>query len=238
VTGHALEDDIRADDGGELYLVRPDGPATGPAIIYLHWFDESPTANRSQFLEEAREMARSGVVSALPQMSFPWHTGPRDAEFDLSRIERELDFLKGVHSRLMGVEGVAPDRLAIVGHDFGAMHGMLLASQIETRCSVFIAATPRWSDWFLRFWPINGDRYDYMRALSRVDPITASQSLGCPTLFQFAEHDFYIAPMTASELYGMAREPKEVLRYETDHSMATHEARSDRDLFLHRELGL
>lgn len=231
-----IEDDIRTENDGEVYLIHPAGRPSGAAIIYLHWFDESPTANRSQYLDEARRMATLGVVSALPQLTFPWHTAPRDAESDLGRIRSELDFLKEVHTTLLSVEGVSVDRVAIVGHDFGAMHGMLLADEVEPRCLVLVAPTPRWADWFLRFWPINGDRFDYMRALSPVDPITAAPSLRCPSLFQFARNDFYIATMTAAELYNAASEPKDMRDYETDHSMASDEARLDREAFLTEQL--
>lgn len=183
-------------------------------------------------------MATLGVVSALPQLTFPWDTAPCDADSDMGRIRSELDFLRQVHATLLSVEGVTADRVAIVGHDFGAMHGVLLANQVEARCLVLVAPTPRWSDWFLRFWPINEDRFDYMRALSPVDPITAAQNLNCPSLFQFARNDFYIAAMTASELYGAASEPKNMLDYETDHSMASEEAALDREAFLRQQLDL
>jgi hypothetical protein len=230
-------DDLSTDEGVELYRVRPTFRPAVAGILYLHWFDESPTANRGQVLEEAGEMAGLGVVSALPQLTFPWHDPPRDAEHDLARIEVERRRLREAFGLLVGA-GVEPDRVAVVGHDFGAMHGALLVSEVAAACAVFIAATPRWSDWFLRFWRIDTDRYDYMRALEPVDPSTTIASARCPLLFQFGSRDFYIAGMTGSELYRAAPEPKDVIHYDTGHEMADEEVRRDRIRYLIGHLGL
>lgn len=227
-------DDITNTEGDQIYLVLPDGPPAA-GVMFLHWFDESPTANRSQFLDEARDLAAIGAASVLPQMRFPWSYPPTDIDTDLSRIDEECDRLRRAHALL--VEKVdAP--IAVVGHDFGAMHGMLLLAEVEAACAVWIAPTPRWSDWFLRFWPIGADRYDYMRALEQVDPVTTVASGRHPILFQFAENDFYIAAMTALELVSAASGRSEHLTYEADHALELVEARADRRLFLSRHLGL
>jgi hypothetical protein len=56
----------------------------GPGILFLHWFDpEAPDGNRTQFLEEAADLAISlGAVSVLPQGKFPWDIDPAGAEGD------------------------------------------------------------------------------------------------------------------------------------------------------------
>lgn len=231
-------EDIRTGDGRLLYLVHPTTGAVGPAVLFLHWFDESPNANRTQFLDEARLLAEAGVVSLLPQLSFPWDSPPTDIDRDLARLRAELDHLKACHAMLTGVEGVDPARIAMVGHDFGAMHGTLLFGEVELGGAVLMAATPRWADWFLRFWPIDSDRFDYMRALAAVDPITGVARATCPLLFQFARNDFYIAAMTGSELFQAAPEPKQILSYDTDHAMDLEEVGRDRTAFLAETLGI
>jgi len=230
--------DIVTDDGRELYVVTPEGPASGPGVMFLHWFDEAPNANRSQYLEEARELATRGVISVLPQLAFPWQSAPTDTERDLSRIEDEVEFLRRAHRLLIDNPDVDPSRIAVVGHDFGAMYGALVLETIAARCAVLVAPTPRWSDWFLRFWPITSDRFDYMRALSRVDPIVAIPGAGCPLLFQFGSGDFYIAPMTGSELFETAIDPKQILTYDIGHAMDLEQVESDRVAFLIDHLGL
>lgn len=233
---HTVEDN-RDDDGSEWYLVRP-AELTGAAVIFLHWFDEAPNANRGQFLEEAMSLADSGVTSVLPQLTFPWHEPPTETDHDLAQIRAEMGRLRATHNRLSSLDGVDPSRVALVGHDFGAMHGMTLFGVVDLASAVLIAPTPRWSDWFLRFWPISSDRYDYMRALSVVDPISTVTGADCPILFQFGKEDFYIAPMTGLELVEAAPEPKEQISYQTDHEMISPDARADRTRFLIETLGL
>jgi dienelactone hydrolase len=166
-------------------LVHASGAARRGAVLYLHWFDEAPNANRTQFVDEARELAHLGVTSLLPQLMFPWASAPADAETDLRRIEDETSALRAALELLSESARVDSTKLAVVGHDFGAMHGALLASRSVPACMVMIAPTPRWSDWFLRFWPIDGDRFDYMRTLNPVDPVNTVRDIGAPTLFQF-----------------------------------------------------
>jgi len=231
----AYVDDIRLGDGSELYLVHPKQP-NGAAVLFLHWFDEAPNANRAQFLDEAKTLAAVGVTSALPQLAFPWHSAPTDAEDDLRRIEAEVGKLREACALLDESEGV--ERIGLVGHDFGAMHGMQLFGNVALNCAVVIAAVPRWSDWFLPFWRIASDRYDYMRQLSHFDPITAVGRADMPLLFQFGNADFYIAPMTAQELYAAAPEPKQMVSYESGHAMESEDIRDERLRFLAEHLSL
>ena len=226
----------------DAFLVEPDGGGgSGPAVLFLHWFDtEAPDGNRTQFLDEAIALARDhGVTSLLPQGRFPWSGPPTDAESDARRIRAELDRHRVALDLLGATEGVDATRIGLVGHDFGAMHGILAAVEDErVRAAVLIAATPRWGDWFLPFWPIAGDRFDYLRALSPLDPVTAVGRLAPrPVLLQFAKQDFYIAPMTALELAHAAGEPKELRWYEADHALRSEEARADRTAFLAQQLG-
>ena len=118
------------------------------------------------------------------------------------------------------------------------MHGVLLAAD-DPRISamVIIAATPRWGDWFLPFWAIDGDRHDYLRALAPVDPISRIADLAPrPIYLQFARNDFFIAAMTGLELHRAAAEPKEMRAYDADHGMRVSEARDDRVAFFDRTI--
>src|SRR5688500_6623698 len=78
--------------GAEAYLVEPIDGGRGPAILFLHWFDtEAPDGNRTQFVDEAVDLARGhGVVSILPQGQFPWAGAPTDAAADSERIRSEV----------------------------------------------------------------------------------------------------------------------------------------------------
>jgi pimeloyl-ACP methyl ester carboxylesterase len=234
--------DMRLPDDAEAFVVEPVNGGRGSAAVFLHWFDtEAADGNRTQFLDEAVALAADhGVVSVLPQGRFPWAAGPTDAGADAARIRSEV----AAHRRAIDLLAERPDvdagRIGLVGHDFGAMHGIVLAAEDDrVAAAVVIAATPRWGDWFLPFWPIAGDRWDYLRALSPLDPITRIGELAPrPVLLQFAKGDFYIADMTGLELHRAAGDPKELRAYTGDHAMRDPQARRDRTDFLARSLKL
>lgn len=237
----ALVHDILVDEV-PAWLVEPAGGGRGAAVLFLHWFDtEAPDGNRDQFRDEAEELARDhGLVSVLPQGRFPWAGAPEDAKSDVARIRAEVAGHRRALDLLASRADVEPGRIGLVGHDFGAMHGINLAADDERIAAVvLIAATPRWGDWFLPFWPITGDRWDYLRAMAAVDPITRIAELApSPVCLQFAKGDFFIADMTGLELHRAAGEPKELHAYDADHGVRVPEARADRLDFLRRTLDL
>lgn len=231
----------QADAAVEAYVVEPRVGAARAGILFLHWLGEH-RSDRTQFLAEAREYAALGVRCVLPAGRLPWVPDPVDAESDAANIEIEQRRLGAALAALQGgLPRGAP--LALVGHDFGAMHGLLLAARRPVfKAAVLIAATPRWGDWFLRFWKVGGDRFDYLRALSRLDPVEAARSLAAPTLWQFSDRDFFIAPMSAVELARAAplpdgAEPR-IEWYTADHAMRSAKARAARRPFLVEQLGL
>jgi pimeloyl-ACP methyl ester carboxylesterase len=234
--------DVRLASGAEAYLVEPVGGGRGAAICFLHWFDtEAPDGNRTQFLDEARALARQhGVVSVLPQGRFPWASPPTDADADAERIRAEVASHRTAIDLLAARPDVELGRIAVVGHDFGGMHGVLLAADDERiGAAVLIAVTPRWGDWFLPFWPIAGDRWDYLRSMAPLDPISRIRDLAPrPICLQFAKGDFYIADMTGLELHRSAGDPKELRTYAADHGVRIAEARIDRERFLRAALAL
>lgn len=222
----------------EAYVVKP---AAGPAragILFLHWLGEH-RSDRSQFLSEAREYARLGVRSVLPAGRLPWRPSPVDAPTDIANIELEQRRLAAALAGLSaGLPKGAP--IALVGHDFGAMHGLLLAARNPRRfrAAVVIAATPRWGDWFLRFWKLEVDRFDYLRRLAPLDPIEAARGLKARILWQFSDRDYFIAPMTAVELVRAAPGEPVIEWYSADHAMRSAKARAARRIFLRHELRL
>jgi dienelactone hydrolase len=228
--------------GAAAYLVEPLEGGRGPAVLFLHWLDtEAPDGNRTQFVDEAVGLARDrGVVSLLPQGQFPWEGPPTDADADIARIRAEVERHRAAVDLLAARPDVDPARIGLVGHDYGGMHGVLLAADDpRIAAGIFIAMTPRWGDWNLAFFPIAGDRFDYLRALGPFDPVTRIGELAPrPVWLQFAKNDFYIAPMSWYELHRSAGDPKQLHAYENvDHGVRDPEARADRERFLGTALG-
>jgi pimeloyl-ACP methyl ester carboxylesterase len=231
----------RGDSRVEAYVVEPADGRVRAGILFLHWLGEH-RSDRTQFLSEARTCAELGVRAVLPAGRLPWVPDPVDADTDIANLELEQRRLGVALDRLReGLPKGTP--LGLVGHDFGAMHGLVLASRKPRfKAAALIAATPRWGDWFLRFWKVDGDRFEYLRRLSPYDPITATRKLRGATLWQFSTRDFFIAPMSAIELARAAprtpgTEPR-IEWYPADHAMRSAKARAARATFLRAELGL
>jgi pimeloyl-ACP methyl ester carboxylesterase len=210
--------------------VAADGAVRG-GVLWLHWFaPQEGGDDKTQFRAEADDLALEGVASVLPQLTFPWSADPVGSVEDTERIEGELAAL-GSSIYLQSLES---ERIILVGHDYGAMHGLLLmARDPRIGAGVVIAPANRWADWNVRFWKIGEDRLDYMRALRPLDPIEHVASIAPrPLLMQFANDDYFIAGMDAAELYLAASEPKRLERYEADHAMHSEAARADRRAFV------
>jgi pimeloyl-ACP methyl ester carboxylesterase len=229
---------LRAVDGRvEAYVVEPADGQVRAGMLFLHWLGERRN-DRSQFLSEAKAYARLGVRCVLPAGRLPWVPDPVDAETDVANLEIEQRRLDAALDRLRaGLPDAAP--LALIGHDFGAMHGLgLAARRPEFAATVVIAATPRWGDWFLRFWKVEGDRFDYLRRLAPFDPVTSVRDLKGAVLWQFSDRDFFIAPMAALELVRAGPSDPGIQWYTADHAMRSAKARAARATFLMRELRL
>jgi pimeloyl-ACP methyl ester carboxylesterase len=221
----------------EAYIVEPVDGRVRAGILFLHWLGEH-RSDRTQFLSEAHAYARRGVRCVLPAGRLPWEPDPVDAPTDVANLELEQQRLGAALARLTG--GLPKGTpVALVGHDFGAMHGLVLAARHRAfKSAVLIAATPRWGDWFLRFWRVKGDRLDYLRALAPYDPVTVARDLHARSLWQFSERDFFIAPMSAIELARASGPDPAIEWYQADHAMRSARARRGRARFLERELKL
>lgn len=241
--GRAAVSDVSLEVGGadpvEAFVVEPAGIRVRAGVLFLHWLGEHHN-DRTQFLTEAVALAELGVRSILPAGRLPWLVPPTDADTDAANIELEGRRLDRAFAELAAPLGKKVP-LAIVGHDFGAMHGILLAGrQTPTRLEalVVIAAPPRWADWFLPFWPIAGDPMDYRRRLAPFDPTAALPGTTAELLFQFSTRDFYLAPMSGRELARAAGRDVTFESYEADHAMRSARARASRAAFLRRTLKL
>jgi pimeloyl-ACP methyl ester carboxylesterase len=221
----------------EAWIVEPSDGRVRAGILFLHWLGEH-RSDRTQFLSEARTFAEAGVRCVLPAGRLPWEPDPVDAATDIANLELEQQRLGAALDRLAnGLSKGTP--LALVGHDFGAMHGLVLASRRPVfKAAVLIAATPRWADWFLRFWKVSGDRFDYLRRLAPYDPVTVARELRAKSLWQFSERDFFIAPMSAVELARGSGPDPTIEWYAADHAMRSAKARARRAAFLRDALGL
>jgi len=226
---------------GELF--RPQGGETLAAILYVHWYEpESKDSNRSQFVEEAKELARGGVACLLIETLWS------DPDFFIKRIQaddmqnsmEEVVNIRHAMDFLLSQPKVDPTRFAYVGHDFGGMYGVL-AGSLDQRPKhyVIMAATPRFPDWYLYLPKLEGEvREAFIREMAEIDPIVhASNLVPANVFFQFGTDDPHVPKERADEFFAAARDPKEMKWYESGHGL-NESATSDRKAWLKERLRL
>jgi dienelactone hydrolase len=224
------------------WLVRPAHAQahTQAGVLWLHWLGEIHS-DRSEFLAEAIELAGDGVVSVLPQGDFPWVGDPNGTPADVTAVENQVAAYRAALNRLQRDSAVDPERVAVVGHDYGAMYGAIAAHRdSEVAAMVLAAPDATWGNWFATFWL----RYDegnvragYYALFDGLDPVEHVDWLGDKVLLQWAGDDFYI-PAEVRDQFAAAAPDAETITYAgVDHEF-TSRAQVDRDAFLRKQLGL
>ena len=235
ITFVGVKDPIKA------YLVSPVTPGPHAAILYVHWFGDPETTNRTQFLNEAVALANRGVVSLLVDAMWSnrqwWRE--RKPETDLAGGVQQVIELRRALDLLLSQPEVDAKRVALVAHDFGAMFGSVMgAADHRPKTYVLMAPTPRLSDWYLfNVKPASLD--DYKKELAPLDPVNAVPHLAPATVFyQFAAKDKYVPLPRPAEFYDATAPRKQMATYDCEHEMLLPEIAADRVSWLERELGL
>jgi dienelactone hydrolase len=223
-------------------VVRPAGalaPHSEAGILWLHWLGQIHS-DRTELLPEAIQLAGRGVVSILPEGTFPWQEGPVGTGADVTAVETQLAAFRACLDRLAAKRSVDRSRVAIVGHDYGAMYGALLADEDPSVTAAVLAAPDAtWGHWFVKYWlGDTGDQARSYKALfSGVQPVDHVSRLGTRELFQWAGKDIYIGPGVRRQFAATAPQAKVDLYPDADHQL-TDAAIADRDAFLEQVLAL
>ena len=212
------------------YLVQPAGALASSSqagILFLHWLGQIHS-DRSEFLAEAIELAGHGAVSLLPQGIFPWVAAPHGNRKDVTAIRRQLAALQASLNYLTSRSYVDKSRVAIAGHDYGAMYAAVLAAPDAT-----------WGHWFVKYWlGFTGHKAAaYKSIFAGLQPVGHVARLGRHELFQWAGQDIFVSARVRQEFAQHAPHARVKLYPGADHQM-TDQAQADRDAFLTRELGL
>ncbi len=224
-------------------IIRPAAPGSYAAALFVHWYEpEAHDSNRTQFVEEAKELARRGVISLLVETMWSdrdWFYKRTQAD-DIANSLQQLAELRQALDLLLAEPGVDSARVAYVGHDFGAMYGVLLgAADSRPSCYVLMAGTPRFPDWYL-YYPrlAEPERAAFRATFAPHDPITQIGRLApAPLFFQFGTSDPHVPAERAQEFFDAAHEPKRMAWHECGHALNAA-ARADRLEWLGQQLGL
>jgi fermentation-respiration switch protein FrsA (DUF1100 family) len=222
--------------GGNIvaYLVAPKNNGLYPGIFFTHWLEpDAENSNRTQFLETAIRLGQKGVISIL--IDAFWSTTPKtftklwwNTEYEHDRdlcINQVVEILRAFDV-LFSQSNLDLNRIAYVGHDFGAMFGALIPLlKLPVHYWVLIAGTSSFSDWF-KFQSDPEKKLDpeyfqnYVKQMAHLDPAKhIKEASPAKVLFQFGKNDFYVPEEKALEFYSGAKEPKEIRWYDADHSM-------------------
>jgi len=250
-TGSREQDDVTLRDITYASLDRSRNAATivekkecagaQPAILFVHWYGPpEPTSNRTQFIPDAIELAKSGAISLL--IDTPWsrpeYFKERTRETDYASSVQQVKDLRRALDVLLSLSEVDPERVAFVGHDFGAMYGALaVASDPRVKAFVFMAGTQSFSDWFLYGQPkLEGaERQKFVDELAPLDPVRYLPKVRMPILLQFADDDEHVSKQRADAIAAAAKEPKSMRVYSARHEL-NEEATHDRIAWLKKEL--
>jgi dienelactone hydrolase len=243
---HVVVEDITipvpGQDPVQAWFVHPAGEAkkhSAPAVLWLHWLGEINN-DRSEYLSEAVGLAGKGVYSVLPNGYFPWVPNPDGTTGDVTLVENQVAAFRSALDRLASERAVDPTRIALVGHDYGAMYGALLADS-DDRISAMVLQAPDalMGNWFAQFWlQLEGDaRTQYLALFDGLDPVDHTARLGDRVLFQWAGRDDFIG-QDVRDAYAASSPDAQVDFYERNDHEFRDDARADRLAFLADQLGL
>jgi dienelactone hydrolase len=224
----------------QAWLVKPAGTAkrhSQAGVLWLHWLGEV-NGDRSEYLSEAVTLAGQGVVSVLPQGYFPWVPNPDGTTGDVTLVENQVAAMRAALDRLVAERSVDASRIGLVGHDYGAMYGALLADS-DTRISTMVLQAPDalMGNWFAQFWlQLEGAERDaYLALFADLDPVDHTARLGDRVLFQWAGKDVFIG-QDVRDAYAASSPDAHVTLYERSDHEFRDDARVERLAFLQAQL--
>lgn len=234
------------------YLVVPSGKGKFAGVVWGHWMmPNSPTANRSEFLEEAIALAPVGVISVLIDSPYVRPGFKEDPDPFGSQapdtVAQEVVDLRRAADLLLARDDVDPKRIGYVGHSFDANCGAILDA-VDKRFTTFVfmgnpqstrdfvlnSNSPNMTA-FRKSVPID-KLTSYLDKHEWADPGAYVSYLGpAPALFQYAMHDQFVEVSAAKHYFESSAGPKEIRFYDSDHALNGN-ARIDRIDFLCKQL--
>ena len=215
------------------YLVVPDTPGRHPAVVWMH------SSGPLSWVPDARMLAKSGVLSLIIET-------PSGGESAQSFRDGMIGAVVGIRRAADVLEtrpDVDPERIAYVGHSFGAMMGADAVS-VDSRfhaavfevgllgMDVHIGTSPH--PWAAAVRKDLGDKLPGF--LKTIEPLNSShflpQAPAIPLLFQSARYDPGVPEKDALDFYNIAHEPKQLKWYATGHDVTEIAAIQDRAAFL------
>jgi len=239
--------------GGRVpaYLVVPAGKGPFAGVIWGHWYwSNSPARNRTEFLDEAVALAKSGVVSLLTDgpIARPGHVESKEPlnEQQVTDLIQQITDMERGADLLLARKDVDAKRLGYVGHSYDATVGGFL-SGLDKRFKAFVLMAGGLSDEVDRKskeyqeyrQKIGAEKFDAFQAkYAWLDPGKFVSHAAPATVFlQYAAKEDFLTPERAKEYAANVSEPKKFKMYDAPHALNAP-ARRDRLTFLAEQLRL
>jgi predicted esterase len=221
------------------------GPAgslkRAPGVLWVHWLGKAATTNHTEFETDALALVKSGVVSMLVDMPWSqpeWFDKVRTTDGDYAGTIAQVIALRRALDCLAAIPGVDKTRIAYVGHDFGAMVGvLLLAVDDRPKYAVLMAPTLSFWEWYL-LGKQPADPAAYVARMSVFDlPAWLAEGKQEALLLQVGRDDEYVSQGTGIALWNAIPDRNRTLRaYGLDHALEDETAHEDRITWLITQL--
>jgi dienelactone hydrolase len=223
------------------YLAVPQGGGKKPAVIWMH------SSGALAWLGDAVLLAQAGAVSLIANA--PASSEPGSPENDRDAMIVAVIALRRAADLLEARNDVDHNRIAIVGHSFGAMMAAVAVS-IDPRfkagvfeagllgMSIHIGTSPHpWAVGVRK--DLGAGLTRYLEVISVVDAKHyIGQAPAIPKLFQSAWYDPGVPHEDSVKFYEAATGPKDLKWYDAAHDIDDIGAIADRARFLAKALGL
>ena len=191
-----------------------------------HWYWANSTArNRTEFLEEAVALAKSGVVSLLTDgpVARPGHVVDKDPSSEQQAsdlIQQITDMERGV-DLLLARPDVDAGRLAFVGHSYNATVGAFV-SGLDKRFAAFVLMAGGLSDeidmkskeYQEARQKMGAEKFDALQAkYAWLDPGKfVSHAAPAMVFLQYGAKEDFLTPERDKEYFAIVSEPKKLVR--------------------------
>lgn len=213
-------------------IVLPESAVPRPGVLFVHWLGDAKTTNLTEFLPDARALAKRGVASVLVDAMWAapnWFEKGRSTETDFTDSIHQVVDLRRALDLLQAQPKVDQHKIAYVGHDFGAMYGAVLSGEdARPKYYVLMAGVTSFSDWFLLGAPPK-DKAAFIAQMRPLDPSDyLAKSSARRFLFQFSLHDQYVPVSVARAFAAAAPGEHGAFFYNADHGLGGAEIMTDR----------
>jgi len=231
----------------ELTVVAPLGKGKHPTVLWLH--REGAEIRRAMFVAEAETLATSGIASLLVELPFkqPYvHRADNNVgDADVIR-DAVIDARRAIDWAATRPE-FNIDKLAVVGHRYGAWTAALLAG-VDPRIDAAVLMSPpgKPSGWLqvteqpkAKAFRDSFDKVNWAAYLSAIEPLDPEKWIiyAAPAKlhFQFASSDAWVQTLEQVDLFRAATLPKSRQMFDSD-ELLNEEAKKDRQTWLKRVL--